>query len=194
MADSVPPGCPSPCQPTLLLRKNAGHQTDPMSEPHRRAGGMTQGEGLLRARHSSSMSVPSDISPKSSGDAGAFVFSAFFNRSALFLRWAFDSGESRRALLARRDTSKDVEILVLRHEVAVLRRQVARRNRRLYWRWRLVLAPPPDCRPPMRSSTRSSHIRTIRAVPLPGRPLSSAFRSRRGWSTIFWSSRSRLSD
>jgi putative transposase len=30
------------------------------------------------------------------------------------------------ALLARRDTSKDVEILVLRHEIAVLRRQVAR--------------------------------------------------------------------
>ncbi len=28
------------------------------------------------------------------------------------------------ALLARSDTSKDVEILVLRHEIAVLRRQV----------------------------------------------------------------------
>ena len=30
------------------------------------------------------------------------------------------------ALLARRNTSKDVEILVLRHEAAVLRRQVTR--------------------------------------------------------------------
>jgi hypothetical protein len=33
------------------------------------------------------------------------------------------------ALRARSDTSKDVEILVLRHEIAVSRRQVTRPNR-----------------------------------------------------------------
>ena len=42
------------------------------------------------------------------------------------------------ALLARSDTSKDVEILVLRHEVAVLRRQVARPKP--HWADRAVIA------------------------------------------------------
>ena len=42
------------------------------------------------------------------------------------------------ALLARNDTSKDVEILVLRHEVAVLRRQVARPK--LDWADRAMIA------------------------------------------------------
>src|SRR5258707_1361407 len=42
------------------------------------------------------------------------------------------------ALLARSHTSKDVEILVLRHEVAVLRRQVARPKP--HWADRAVMA------------------------------------------------------
>ena len=42
------------------------------------------------------------------------------------------------ALLARSDTSKDVEILVLRHEIAILRRQVARPKP--HWADRAVIA------------------------------------------------------
>lgn len=41
-------------------------------------------------------------------------------------------------LLARSDTSKDVEIFVLRHEIAILRRQVARPKP--HWADRAVIA------------------------------------------------------
>jgi hypothetical protein len=43
------------------------------------------------------------------------------------------------AQLARSDTSKEMEILVLRHEVAMLRRQIARPK--LDWADRAVIAP-----------------------------------------------------
>ena len=42
------------------------------------------------------------------------------------------------ALLSRADNVKNTEILVLRHQIAVLQRQV--RSPRLSWAWRAVLA------------------------------------------------------
>jgi putative transposase len=55
------------------------------------------------------------------------------------------------ALLARSDRAKDTEILILRHQVAVLQRQV--KAPRLSWADRVVMPRCPGCCPAASSAS-----------------------------------------
>src|SRR5690349_17828870 len=81
------------------------------------------------------------------------------------------------ALLARSDTTKDVEILTLRHEVAVLRRTNARPK--ISWHDRAVLSALSRLRPTRRATCRSCRLEPCCAGTPSSSPAAGPFRTDR---------------